>query len=189
LGKALPQGIFMITVANEIAEWLNVYPGPDNLMQLYTNIHEAAHMVYHRDVGHHPEVYGPHTEGKRKFLGGVEALPKHIQLNHDPILVGKCFLGPRYIEILLRGKHSTDVVCFGARRDLELYNDWCWMRQRLRNDLPDNLKDEVDRAVRRDFNDPVFHRRLWETALEYERRISEEAKHTSASSKEKQCSV
>jgi hypothetical protein len=162
----------MKTVANEMGEWLNLYPGPDNLKQLYTNIHEAAHMVYHRAVGNDPEVYGPHTDGKWKFLGAVEALPEHIRLNYPPVLVAKCFLGPRYIEILLRGEQSLYACLRGARRDLEIYNDWCWMRQRLRNDLPDNLKDQVHRAVRRDFNDPAFQRRLWETALEYERRTS-----------------
>ena len=169
----------MNTVASEMAEWLNSHFGPGNLSQLHTNIHEAAHMVYHRNLGHDPEVYGPHWKtinGKRRWmLGAVQALPAHIELNSDPLLVAKTFLGPRSIEILLRGEQSLDACLRGARRDLELYNDWCWMRQRLRNDLPDNLKGQVYRAVRRDFNDPVFQRRLWETALEYERRILEQA--------------
>jgi hypothetical protein len=168
----------MLTVAKEMEEWLNAYSGPDNLKQLYTNIHEASHIVYHRDVGHDPEVYGPHSriiKGKtRWFAGAVEALPQHIQLNRDPVLVGKCFLGPRYVQILLRGKQSTDAVCRAARIDLEIYNDWSRVRQALRGDVPENLKDQIDRSVRRDFNDPVFQRRLWKTALEYERRISEE---------------
>jgi hypothetical protein len=163
------------TIANEIANWLNTHPGPSNLSQLLTNIHEAAHVIYHRDLGDDPQVRGAHwriIDGKREWvLGSVECLPAHIQMNAHPVLVAKTFLGPRYIEVLLRGKESQDECWFASRRDFGLYSDWYRIRQTLRADLPSDLKEEVQRAIRRDFNDPVFQRRLWKTALEYEARI------------------
>ena len=167
------------TIANEMADWLNTHPGPSNLSQLLTNIHEAAHIIYHRDVGHDPEMGGPHwrtINGKSEWcLGWVEGLPEHIQLNSDPLLVSKFFLGPRYIEVLLRGKQFQDACWWSAERDFQIYTDWYRIRQALRNDVPPNLTAEVQRAVRRDFNDPEFLRRLWKVALEYEARVRGES--------------
>lgn len=102
-------------------------------------------------------------------------------MNHDPVRIGKCLLGPRFTDLPLRGKRATAKVCFGTR-DLEICDDWCRLWQRLRNGLPVNLKDEIQRAVWRDFNGPAFQRRLSKTALEYERRVAEQDAHNARDS-------
>ena len=142
-------------------------------------LHEGTHLLYVRDAGFEPELYGPSDEevyrhglGWRRQLGAVEVLPPEISLSADIVLVGKSFFGPVHIQEKFLGADWKKELWDKARGDLANYNNWCVMRGHIVGDVRKTLFDEIRDSIYEDFAQPEFRQRLILASREYESRIS-----------------
>jgi hypothetical protein len=170
-----------ITNDAEFGEQVSAWIASTDLEHVMLCIHEGVHMVYARDCGYEPEVYGPSEDefyvprvGWRRTLGSVDGPPPEIKLTTDILWIGKFYLGPAYIEEKLLGEENWKEIWDRARGDFEKYRNW---RYQCGGDLPgaDGVEllscAKIRKAVYADFAQPAFRRRLWAAAREYEARI------------------
>jgi hypothetical protein len=171
------------TILERIPQWLETH---DDLEYFYICIHEACHVVHKRDLGFNPSMYGPHLAyfpvlGWCHVDGAVESLPGFISMNADLVLVGKCYLGPAYLEVMLRGEDQTPGIWKAALKkykfkvDLSHYNNWC-VRRHQKGDNIEGLSSKIWDAVIADYQSIAFHQKIWATACEYDQRTSEAKK-------------
>src|ERR1700692_327121 len=118
-----------------------------NSIKFYTKeraiicLHEATHLVYARELGFEPQLYGPSvdydsdTEKFRRLDSSVEGLPYEIKMSADPVLIAKQCLGPVYVEEKLLSHRTKEEIWADSRGDLKIYNNWAVQRHQLRSDF------------------------------------------------------
>jgi hypothetical protein len=175
-----------ITNDTEFEEELSAWIASASPEHVYTCLHEATHMVYKRDCGFEPELYGPDDEpvfyhgiGWRTKLGATEGLPQEISLSADVLLVAKSHLGPAYILEKLRGDEWKKEIWEQARGDLALYNKWYVLRHHNVGDMLDAeghhvlSSAKIRDSVYEDFAQFAFRQRLMAAAREYEATVKQ----------------
>jgi hypothetical protein len=140
-------------------------------------LHEATHLVYDRELGFEPKLYGPSVdydsdaETFRRLDSAVQGLPYEIKMNADPLLVAKHYLGPAYVEEKLLNHRTREEIWEDAGGDLKNYNNWFAQRYQLKGDVHPLSSVDLRDAVYKDCRSPAFRRELWDVAREFERRV------------------
>lgn len=143
-------------------------------------LHEATHLVYCRELGFEPELFGPaviYDEDSERFRivdSSVEQLPREIRMFADDVLlVAKHYLGPVFTEQRLINSHRTEKrIWADAKGDLRNFNNWAGERQRLFGDVMGHVSFEAIRdSVYKDCRKPAFRKKLWDAAREFEARV------------------
>jgi hypothetical protein len=163
------------SLLDTIPQWLK---SRDDVGLLFTAIHESIHVVYARDLGYSPEIYGPEFHyhpglGWRQANATVGGLPRSIMMNGDPILVGKHYLGPGHFISMLGGNLEQEEIWKDGpwrwewQGDLSIYNEWCVKRHHEKRDLHEQLSYKICESVYADYQSFWFHQKVWAIAREY----------------------
>jgi hypothetical protein len=106
------------------------------------------------------------SNGYIRYNSTVEALPNEIELNFpDPILIGKKFLGPGYVEENFGDKSN---IWSRAVADFVNYKNWCIKRQKHRRDIPSHLDELITEVICADYQDLTFHQKVSDVATQLE---------------------
>lgn len=142
-------------------------------------LHEATHVIYCRELGFDPKVFGPRiiydhfSECFRRLDSAVEQVPYEIRMSADPMLVAKQYFGPVYTEERLIDHRTMQEIRADAQGDLKNLNKWTCERQKLKGDVKPNVGglEAIRESVFKDCRSPKFRKKLWDAAHEFEARV------------------
>jgi len=145
----------------------------DTKLRTIICLHEATHLVYARELGFEPRLYGPSvdydfdTEKFRRLDSSVQGLPYEIRMNADLVVVAKQFLAPVYVEEKLLSHRTQAEIWADALGDVKNYNNWLVQRLQIKGDVHPFSSFDLREATNRDLRSPAFRRRLWGAAREF----------------------
>ena len=149
----------------------------DRKARTLISLHEGTHLLYARELGFEPKLYGPGIRYARQtkvfhgIVGAVQALPDTISMTADPIMLAKQLLGPECAQEKLLGFKTTGVLGISSQGDIEDYEKWFVRRMIAKGDLYLELDINARDAAYKDLGSPAFRRKLWDAAHEFEERV------------------
>lgn len=135
-------------------------------------LHEATHVVYARELGFEPRMYGPEIICDKgtfhRIDASVDGLPHELKMTAEPLAVAKSIIGPVYTVPILTTETEESMwkKCLSDRKCLVR-----WDCKRQLRDEKEITFEMIRESVHNDCRSPAFRRKLWDAAHEFEARV------------------